>query len=279
MRKARAVTFWLTSGSLLATLGLTELAGHTVLASTSSTSTSSTSTSSSAGVSTRVTSTTAVSTHGRQLLIEEGGVGHDAHLERAHYDHSNNVGANHDNVCCLRQLGGVVKVAPVFERFQALGCGAVVGVTDAEALSAVVAEVRAEVAACDLACSRFRDDSELMSLNDPARVNATAVVSPWLAEALATALCAASETGGLVDPTIGQCLIDLGYDRSFELLGPDQPLVVRATHVPAWERVSVRKWEARVPRACASTWAPRPRHFVPTAPPGEPTLWGAAGCW
>ena len=64
-----------------------------------------------------------------------------------------------------------MKAAPVFERFQALGCGAVVGVTDAEALSAVMAEVRAEVVACDLACSRFRDDSELMSLNDPARVN------------------------------------------------------------------------------------------------------------
>ncbi len=140
-----------------------------------------------------------------------------------------------------------MKATPVFERFQALGCGAVVGVSDAEALAAVMAEVRAEVEACDLACSRFRDDSELMSLNDPARVNATAVVSPWLAEALATALRAACETGGLVDPTIGQCLIDLGYDRSFELVGPDQPVVVRATHVPAWERVSVRKLEARVP--------------------------------
>jgi FAD:protein FMN transferase len=78
-------------------------------------------------------------------------------------------------------------------------------------------------------------------------VNAKAVVSPWLAEALATALWAARETGGLVDPTIGQCLIDLGYDRSFELLGPDQPLVVRATHVPAWERVGVRKLETRIP--------------------------------
>ncbi len=46
---------------------------------------------------------------------------------------------------------------------------------------------------------------------------------------------------------MGQCLIDLGYDRSFELMAPDQPLVVRATHVPAWERVSARKLEARVP--------------------------------
>jgi FAD:protein FMN transferase len=142
-----------------------------------------------------------------------------------------------------------VKAAPVFERFRALGCGAVVGVTDPDLLPAAMAEVSAEVAACDIACSRFRDDSELTSLNDPARRNLTAVVSPWLAEALATALRAARETDGLVDPTIGRCLIDLGYDRSFELLAPDQPLVVRATHVPAWERVSVRKLEARVPPA------------------------------
>ena len=72
-------------------------------------------------------------------------------------------------------------------------------------------------------------------------------MSPWLANALATALWAARDTGGLVDPTIGQCLIDLGYDRSFELLAPDQPLVVSATHTPAWEHVSVRRLEARVP--------------------------------
>ncbi len=82
--------------------------------------------------------------------------------------------------------------APVFERFLALGCRAVVGVTDADLLAPAMAEVRAEVAACDVACSRFRDDSELMSLNDPARRRATLVVSPWLAEAMATALRAAS---------------------------------------------------------------------------------------
>jgi FAD:protein FMN transferase len=140
-----------------------------------------------------------------------------------------------------------VTTGPVFERFRALGCQAVVGVTEAEAMPSVLAAVRAEVAACDLACSRFRDDSELMSLNDPARTTTAVTVSPWLADALATALWAARETDGLVDPTIGQCLIDLGYDRSFELLGPDRPLVVCATHVPAWERVSVRRLTARVP--------------------------------
>jgi thiamine biosynthesis lipoprotein len=86
-----------------------------------------------------------------------------------------------------------------------------------------------------------------MSLNDPTRTTTKVAVSSWLADALGTALWAARETDGLVDPTVGQCLIDLGYNRSFELLAHDQPLVVRATHVPAWERVSVRQLAARVP--------------------------------
>jgi FAD:protein FMN transferase len=136
---------------------------------------------------------------------------------------------------------------PAFERFQALGCQAVVGVADGAVMSSARAEVMAEVAACDLACSRFRDDSELMGLNAPGRRQLEVAVSPWLADALGMALRAARDTDGLVDPTIGQCLIDLGYDRSFELLTPDQPLVVRATHTPAWEHVSVRRQAARVP--------------------------------
>jgi FAD:protein FMN transferase len=146
----------------------------------------------------------------------------------------------------------------VFDRFHALGCVAVVGAAQPDALSLVLDEVLAEVAACDLACSRFREDSELSSLNDSSRVQAAVLVSPWLADALSTAIWAAQETDGLVDPTIGQCLVDLGYDRTFELLRPDQPLVVRATHVPAWQRVAVREraaanptcdahFEARVP--------------------------------
>jgi FAD:protein FMN transferase len=134
---------------------------------------------------------------------------------------------------------------PVFDRFHALGCAAVVGVADGTALPVAMEEVRAEVEACDLACSRFRADSELSSINHPTRKRRTEVVSEWLADALTTAIWAARETDGLVDPTIGQCLIDLGYDRSFELIGPNQPLVVYATHVPAWERVTVRQPSAQ----------------------------------
>jgi len=43
--------------------------------------------------------------------------------------------------------------------------------------------------------------------------------------------CTWRETNGLVDPTIGRCLIDLGYDRSFEHLDASRPVVVTAAHV------------------------------------------------
>jgi thiamine biosynthesis lipoprotein len=64
-------------------------------------------------------------------------------------------------------------------------------------------------------------------------------VSAWLCDALTTALDAAAATDGLVDPTVGQCLVDLGYDRSFELLDSARPLPVLASHVPAWRKVTV----------------------------------------
>ncbi|HET9690064.1 MAG TPA: FAD:protein FMN transferase [Acidimicrobiales bacterium] len=129
-----------------------------------------------------------------------------------------------------------------FHSFRALGCTAVVGATDPRRLDHVLAVVADEISACDLACSRFRDDSEL------ARANAGAAneASVWFCDAVAAALDAAADTDGLVDPTIGQCLVDLGYDRSFEQLDPSAPLVVRATHVPAWRKVRVDRARRRV---------------------------------
>lgn len=137
--------------------------------------------------------------------------------------------------------------APVFERSRGLGCSVVVGVTVRELLGVASERAQAEIAGCDLACSRFRADAELSALNDPTRKSTEVTVSSWLAEALATAIWAAAETDGLVDPTVGQCVIDFGYDRSFELLSPDQPLTVRAQHVAAWPRVRVRGLRATVP--------------------------------
>ena len=88
--------------------------------------------------------------------------------------------------------------------FEALGTTAHVCVTDPAMLDQAVAAVEDELAAVDLACSRFRDDSELTALNrSDGRPFAA---SPLLVEALEVALHAAAITDGDVDPTIGRAM-------------------------------------------------------------------------
>ena len=74
--------------------------------------------------------------------------------------------------------------------------------------------MRAEVEAVDLACSRFRPDSELASFH--ANAGRTVEVSPLLFEALDVAYRVAERTHGAVDPTVGSAIGALGYDRHFE---------------------------------------------------------------
>jgi FAD:protein FMN transferase len=118
--------------------------------------------------------------------------------------------------------------------WRALGTTASVVVTDSRSLPPVVRAVEAELAALDLACSRFRDDSELSRLN--ARAGWAVHVSPLLFEAVELALRAAELTGGIVDPTVGEALVLAGYDRDFaELDGRPVKLVGR--RVPGWTKV------------------------------------------
>ena len=87
-----------------------------------------------------------------------------------------------------------------------------------------------ELRAIDLACSRFRPDSELTMLNRAG--GRRQPVSPLFAEAIAVALRAAAATDGDVDPTCGRSLVRLGYDRDFAQLasrwrapaGPARPV-------------------------------------------------------
>lgn len=88
-----------------------------------------------------------------------------------------------------------------------------VTVTDAEVLAEAEGIVRDVVAAVDAACSRFRADSELMSLQPFMAQGVT--VSPMFRLLLQRALDAAAMTGGDVDPTLGADLAALGH-------GPDQ---------------------------------------------------------
>ena len=124
--------------------------------------------------------------------------------------------------------------------FEALGSTAVVAVTDAAGLADARAAVQRVVDDFDLACSRFREDSELTALNtaDGAPVR----VSRLLLEAVAASLRAALLTNGDVDPTVGEALIALGYDRDFALVGdagrvPERR--IKITSVPGWRTIDI----------------------------------------
>ena len=130
-------------------------------------------------------------------------------------------------------MGGEVKSA----RFAALGTTAVVAVADPQALADARAAVERELGAIDLACSRFRDDSELMAVN--AAAGRSVRVSALMLEAVQAALRAARVTDGDVDPTVGEALIALGYDRDFALVGARSTPTLRVAAVPGWRTVDV----------------------------------------
>ncbi len=102
--------------------------------------------------------------------------------------------------------------------WEALGTTAVLRLTDPRALARARAAVERELAAIDLACSRFRQDSELSRLN--ANAGRPTRATPLLIEAVDVALRAAELTDGDVDPTLGGALEVIGYDRDWHLLEP-----------------------------------------------------------
>jgi thiamine biosynthesis lipoprotein len=120
---------------------------------------------------------------------------------------------------------------------QALGTTATICVTAAEALDPARAILDLELVEIDRACSRFRPDSELARLN--AASGRELVVGELLFLALETALAAAAETDGLVDPTVGRTLRLAGYDRTFPLvLARDgDRFTPRFAAVPGWRLV------------------------------------------
>src|SRR5580693_2071375 len=115
-------------------------------------------------------------------------------------------------------MTAVAAAAPTQDTFRVFGTTATLLITEASALPAARRLADAEFAAVDLACSRFRPDSELSALN--AAGGATVRISELFAELLGEALRAARLTDGAVDPTCGRALAKLGYDRDFGLLEP-----------------------------------------------------------
>ena len=158
--------------------------------------------------------------------------------------------------------------------FGALGTTATVVVRDPGALGRAVEAVAGVVAAVDVACSRFRDDSELSRAN--ARAGRRIPASALFLDALSGALAAARSTGGAVSPVLGRSLRTAGYDRTFSLVRERGAWAFHASPPPrdAWLDVVVdrERSEALVPvgteldlgatakalaadRAAAAAWA------------------------
>ena len=122
---------------------------------------------------------------------------------------------------------------------RAIGTTAVVVVMDPDCADDALALLAEDLRVLDEACSRFRADSELrrverMSAGRPVGV------SPLLFEVAEVACVVAVQTAGIVDPTIGSALIELGYDRDFDDIGSD-PMApeVAAVPAPGWWQVKL----------------------------------------
>lgn len=130
--------------------------------------------------------------------------------------------------------------------FPALGTTAAVALTGPVDEDLAESILRDHLERLDLACSRFRDDSELSRLNAAAG-SGPVPVSELLLDAVDASLRAAVLTGGRVDPTVGTALEMIGYDRDFRLIPPDGPaLSFNARPVPGWEAVTIDRAAATV---------------------------------
>ena len=119
---------------------------------------------------------------------------------------------------------------------------------DRRHLAAAESCVREVTAAVDAACSRFREDSELVARS--ADLERGTEVSPLLATLVHQALDAARLTDGDVDPTLGNRMVSLGYDVAFADASPETRPAVVADALdgrPAWRRVLLSGRFLRVP--------------------------------
>src|ERR1039458_6658890 len=197
----------------------------------------------------------------------------------------------------------------------ALGTIARLAVWPPENLSAAVGAVDSVLSALDRQASRFREDSEISWIHHSE--GGRFMLSNGFAEAISVALEAARWTGGLTDPTVGDALISLGYDRDFAAIdlerrepaggAPPAPRSRAATPAFCWPTTGTSPrsisggvsrlarpprhpgggrsaWRARC-SACGpvsgSIWAQPPRAWDPIARsgrPSRPTVRPAA-CW
>jgi thiamine biosynthesis lipoprotein len=112
----------------------------------------------------------------------------------------------------------------------------VVAVTDPDRADEALAMLTEDLLALDVACSRFRADSEIRRIEGTSGGRPVAA-GPLLFAALEVACVVAVQTAGIVDPTIGSSLVELGYDRDFDEIGDVSPTAFRPHPAPGWWQI------------------------------------------
>ena len=155
--------------------------------------------------------------------------------------------------------------------FCAMGCQ-MLAVLDSEEAQATeqLAEVPGWFAEWEQHLSRFRDDSELVRLNQLS--GRLVQVSEILWDVIQTALQAAQRSQGLVTPTMLVQLEQAGYDRGFTLLQSDVPGNKSSQAVSkSWSLFPSADWQE-------ISWSPHER--LVSVPPGvQLDLGGIAKGW
>jgi thiamine biosynthesis lipoprotein len=112
-------------------------------------------------------------------------------------------------------------------------------VEDVELADAALGLLAADLVDLDEACSRFRSDSELRRVERLSQ-GRPVEVGPLLYAALDAAAGVAARTAGIVDPTIGSALVELGYDRDFDEIDTrDMPATGGPCPAPGWWTVGL----------------------------------------
>jgi len=131
-------------------------------------------------------------------------------------------------------------VLPVAASFKAIGTTCEILVSEPDARDAAVEIALAHLKAVDLACSRFRPDSEVSQLAISAQGGpGWWYASPLLIDYLRAAQHAARITDGLVDFTVGSALIASGYNADIETVRSRDHYLTSIAGVPGWQQVTV----------------------------------------
>ena len=132
--------------------------------------------------------------------------------------------------------------------FRAIGTRHRILVTEPDVLVPAVDLAREQLAALDLAASRFRPDSEVSRLAEGCRDHdAWGHVSRLLMDHLEAALRMAHLPDGLVDPTVGAAVVAAGYDDDLDVVRARRaPVVRRRAEVAGWRSVVLEPASGRV---------------------------------